>query len=352
MSMRAMEGTCLATLVRMAMPSARVAERECPRTRGRPPEYQDWQMMILVLIAVLVKRKSKSAQYRYLFSHRRELVRLLGMRGFPSRTTYFDRYRTLWTLLEHAIRCQGTLLIRQGIVDATVVAVDKSVIRAKGPQWHHRDRRRGVIPKGLTGVDREATWTFSEHHGWVQGYAYEVVVSAPKHGVVVPLLASADTACVSEHVSFGPKIEHLPPQTRYAITDRGYDNGRFDDAMADSGGTPGPRCRLVCQQNRRAGCGLRSPEDMTLRQLRRHRRIAFAETKRGRGLLRRRGMTVEPFNDWFKQLFELDDRVWHRGLGNNRTQLLTALFAYQLLVRYNHRRGHQNGQVKWIVDTL
>ena len=30
----------------------------------------------------------------------------------------------------------------------------------------------------------------------------------------------------------------------------------------------------------------------------------------------------------------LDDRVWHRGLGNNLTQLLTAMFAYQLLVRY------------------
>jgi len=42
---------------------------------------------------------------------------------------------------------------------------------------------------------------------------------------------------------------------------------------------------------------------------------------------------------------ELDDRVWHRGLDNNRTQLLAALFAYQLLVRYNHRRGHKNGQI-------
>lgn len=76
---------------------------------------------------------------------------------------------------------------------------------------------------------------------------------------------------------------------------------------------------------------------MTLRQRRRHRRIAFSSTSRGRSLLRRRGRTVEPFIDWFKRLFELEDRVWHRGLGNNRTQLLTTLFAYQLFVQYNHR---------------
>ena len=64
----------------------------------------------------------------------------------------------------------------------------------------------------------------------------------------------------------------------------------------------------------------------------------------------RRGQTVEPFNDWFKVRFELDERVWYRGFDNNRTQLLAAIFGYQLLVRYNHCHGHQYGQVKWILD--
>ena len=61
---------------------------------------------------------------------------------------------------------------------------------------------------------------------------------------------------------------------------------------------------------------------------------------------------MEPFNEWFKSLFELNDRVWHRGLDNNKTQLLAALFAYQALVRYNHRQGNNNGQVRWILDRL
>ena len=61
---------------------------------------------------------------------------------------------------------------------------------------------------------------------------------------------------------------------------------------------------------------------------------------------------MEPFNEWFKSLFELDNHVWHRGLENNETQMLAALFAYQVLVRYNHRRGNQNGQIRWIPDML
>ena len=81
-------------------------------------------------------------------------------------------------------------------------------------------------------------------------------------------------------------------------------------------------------------------------------RRAFLESRTGRKLYARRGQTVEPFNDWLKSLFELDEKVWHRGLENNRTQISTAIFAYQLLLRYNRRCGNHNGQVKWILDTL
>jgi len=62
--------------------------------------------------------------------------------------------------------------------------------------------------------------------------------------------------------------------------------------------------------------------------------------------------TVEPFNSWFKTLFELEDRVWHRNLDNNRTQHMAALLIYQLLLRINHQRGRNNGQIKWILDSL
>lgn len=65
------EGTCWAMLVRMAMPVCQQAEQVCPRRgRGRRPEILDWMMLVLIMVAVLKGRKSKSSQYRYLAAHR------------------------------------------------------------------------------------------------------------------------------------------------------------------------------------------------------------------------------------------------------------------------------------------
>ncbi len=50
-------------------------------------------------------------------------------------------------------------------------------------------------------------------------------------------------------------------------------------------------------------------------------------------------------------MFELD-RAWRRGLANNRTLAPAAIFAYQVLLRYDHGRGASNGQVKAILDRL
>jgi len=148
MSVRAMEGTRLAALARMAIPIARAAERECPRGRGRRPDYPDWQIMVLALVAVLAKRRSKSAQYRFLLEHRTDLRRRSKLKRFPARSTYFERYKKVSKLIEVAIRMQGHRMIRDGCVDATIVAVDESVMWAKGPEWHHSDWRRTESRRG------------------------------------------------------------------------------------------------------------------------------------------------------------------------------------------------------------
>jgi hypothetical protein len=193
----------------MAVPLCQQAEREFPRTgRGRKPEIADWILAVLIMVAVIKRKKSKSAQYRFIDEHRRELNELWGTDTFPARSNYLDRYRRAHRLIAQAIMLQGGRAIAEGIVDAAVVASDKSLTRRQ-----------------------------------------------------------------------------------------------------------------------------------------------FYRSRRGKAIYRRRSQTVEPFNEWFKTLFELQDRVWHRGLENNRTQLLAAFFVYGLLVRYNHRLGNENARIRWIIDT-
>lgn len=355
MGRRAKAGTCLASLVKMAVPLCQRAERECPRKGpGRKPDIPDWVMAVLIMVAVLKRKKSKSAQHRFLKEHRHDLKTWLGTNLFPSRTTYFDRYRRAHQLFQHAIRLQGQLAIEEGVTDATDVAVDKSLIAARGPRWHASDRRKNRIPKGLHGVDQESEWGCSQHDGWVQGYSFEVVVSATPDVTIFPLLASAAVASAKETQTFEAKIDDLPESTKNVSADSGYDSNHVGERIewTEEGKRTGRR--FLCAENKR-GSKSKSPQAAPPRNETHRRRLArrkFYKSRRGQVIYRRRGQTVEPFHEWFKSLFELEDRVWHRGLHNNQTQLLAALFAYQLLVRYNHRIGKTNGQVRWLIDML
>ena len=355
---RATEGTCLAELVQMGIPICRAAQRHRPRTGpGRPPDYDDWMTTVMIMVAVLKKRKTKSAQYRFLWSHQQALRRWLHLDRFPARSTSFDRYRHAHRLDQAAIRLQGRKALQEAVADARSVGVDKSLIAAKGPRWNRKDRRAGRIPPGLHGVDTDSTWGFSADTGWVQGYSYDGVVTATRRTTVFPLLASVDTAHTSEFRSLTPQIDQLPPSTRYVLADSGYDSNAHGERIEyDAQGRRTPR-RFLCPANpRRTGKGghrqWAQSHERQWAQRRRQRRRAFLNSRRGQRLYARRGLTVEPFNDWLRSLFELGDHEWHRGLDNNRPQILAAIICYQLLLRYNRRHGRPNGQVQWILDAL
>jgi len=351
-------GTCLQALVKMAVPLLREAESQCPRTGpGAKPDIPDWFIGLLIMIAVLHRKKSKSAQFRFVTDemNRRMIAEIAGWNAFPSRSTFFRRYRRAHRLFRAAVKLQGEKAVAEGVADPQVVAVDKSLIAARGPLWHKRDRQAKCIPKGLHGVDRESTWGYSQHDGWVQGYSFEVVVCATAESTVFPLLASADTASAKETSTFDEKIADLHEQTDCVLADSGYDSNELAERIEYDAEDRRTGRRFLCPENRRGskrGSTAVSPTPRDEHHRRRLQRRKFLKSRCGRRLYARRGQTVEPFHDWFKGLFELEQHVWHRGLDNNRTQMLAAIFAYQLLVRYNHRCGNENGQIKWLMDSL
>lgn len=358
MGKRATAGTCLQALVKMAAPLLQEAERQCPRTGpGAKPEIPDWWIGMLIMVAVLKRRKSKSAQFRFLSDkvNQQQIIEAAGRHKFPSRSTFFRRYRRAHNLFRVAIALQGEKAIAEGVADAKAVAVDKSLMAALGPLWHKRDRQAGRIPNGLHGVDQDGTWGYSQHDGWVQGYSFEVVVSATAESTVFPLLASVDTASAKETQTCREKMDALSSTTLYVLADSGYDSNELAEQVEYDAEDRRRGRHFLCPENRRGSKkkgGNALPQARDEHHRRRMQRQTYFKSPKGKRLYARRGQTVEPFNDWFKGLFELEHRVWHRGLDNNRTQLLAALFAYQLLVRYNYRRGNENGQVKWIMDSL
>jgi len=359
-SRRATDGASLEQLIDLAVPLCKEAQRQCPRTGpGRKPTYDDWKIAVMILCGVLKKKKSIAAQFRFISQNSEMLLGRLALERLPAHGTFYERYKRVWRLVQVAIELQGRAAIAEAVADAKDVAVDKSLMRARGPQWHQKYRKRGVVPKrmrrgGRGVVDRQADWGYSEYHGWCYGYSYEAVVTATKGSAVVfPLLASFDVASASEHKSFAAKIPHLPPQTRNVLADAGYDGNDNADAIElDAQERPVGR-RWVCppQRGRVGECrGKGKRERRRQRRLARHR---FIRSRAGKALYRRRGQTIEPFNGTFKDTFELSEHVWHRGLENNRTQALCAIFAYQLLIRWHWKRGrHRNAQIRYLLDGL
>ena len=355
MSKPATDGGLLEELVALSIPVCQAAARACPRQGpGCKPTIPEWVIAVVIMVAVMLKKKTKSAQYVWWREHAADYARWFAGQSFPARSTFFDRYRRVHRLYRAAVALQGQEAIQQGWADATCVAGDKSLIAGLGPRWNSSERRQGELPRG---VDGDTTWGYCNHDGWVQGYSFEVVVTALANGVVWPLLASVDTASRSEQKTILDKIPQLPEQTHYVLLDAGYDSNAVGEAVEGKGAQRTTR-RVLCPEVPRPNTKRpRQPYNRETRERQHHRRLRdrrrkFFQSRRDRSLYSRRKTTVEPFHAQLKHLFELEHRVWHRGLDNNRTMILAAISSYQLLLSYNHRNQKPVAHLQRLLDAL
>lgn len=355
----AKDGRHLARLIRSAIALCHAAQaRVAKKGSGRPVVYQQWQIDVLIVVAILCRRKTKSAIARFLLQHKTRLLAEFGVElqlsKFPSRATLMRRYKDDPELFEQAIILQGRVALREHCCDAKVVSIDKSLIAARGPHRTKRDQQMGIVRRG---VDVEAAWCpTSKEKKWIYGYSYEAVVSASENSMIFPLLVSADRASKSEHRTILEKIPKLPKSTRVMLADSGYDGNAPGEAFEfDRRGQHTGR-HFVCPLRARANKPAvgKTPRKGKRERERRHRQMreTFFNSRRGQQLYHRRSQTIEPYHHWYKQLFDLEDRVWHKGLANNRTTLLATQFIYQLLLRYNFACGNRNNEVQWILDAL
>jgi len=354
MRWRAKDGAPLEELVSRSISICEQAEKQSPRQGpGRKPVTPDWVLAVMIMVGVMLRKKTKAAQLVWWTQHAADFKRWLPGQKMPSRSTFYERYRRTHRLFRQAIRLQGQQAVRKGWADATCVATDKSLIAGQGRLWSPRDRHRGYLPRR---VDRDTTWGYSEYDGWVQGYSFEVVVTATG-GVPWPLLASVDTASRSEQKTFLEKIPQLPPTTRFVTADSGYDSNAVGEAVEWESGQRTGR-RFLCPEVPRPTVGRpRQPHSRQSRTRQHHRRLRdarrrFLRSPRGRSLYARRKTSAEPFHAQLKHLFDLDERVWHWGLDNNRTAILAAIAVFQLLLTYNHRHRKPLGRLQCVLDGL
>src|SRR5678810_889620 len=113
------------------------------------------------------------------------------------------------------------------IIDPYIVAIDSTLLKAKGHMWHKSSMNNGIVPR--SGIDTDARWGFSYTRGWIFGYKLHLISSTGS--IIVPLAADFTTANVQDNQLYNPMISSSPSQssslfleTCYMIADSGYDD--------------------------------------------------------------------------------------------------------------------------------
>jgi Transposase DDE domain len=309
---RAAEGSALAALVHLVdyipVPAA-------PRRCGRPATYSDrlfLKALVIMIVRHLAQVHTLLAVLEEPTPEMRRLRALLTEGGrFPARRTWERRLRAVPDRLPAQIGCLGRSLV--GALDpwrdcGRAVAIDSTVLAARGGVWHRKDRERGVVPH--SSIDMEAHWTKSGWHGWVYGWKLHLVSTVA--AVWVPLAAELTPANVADNEPAPAPLDEVPPQVRFVLGDLHYNVPNVRDACAQTGRA------LVTP---RYGAYPHADPGVEVRRVFHHLR----------------SVAIETFNEQLKGIFGCHGQVPTRGLAATRRFALGAVFVYQLALLHRYQ---------------
>lgn len=288
-----------------------------PRQRGRPVTYSERLFLKALVVMVLKRLPTVHALLAVLDQPTPEMRRLRELLTdggrFPTRRTWERRLAAAPATLPAQIACLGHELV--GLLDpwrdrGRAVAIDSTVLAARGGVWHKKHREAGVVPH--TSIDTEAHWTKSGWHGWIYGWKLHLVVTVA--GVWIPLRAMLTPANVADNEQATDLLTDLPAMVRFVLGDSHYQ----DAALRDRGETSG--WTLVA--TRRGGYP-HTDDGVEVRRI----------------LHKERSVAIENFNGQFKAIFAVTDAVPTRGKIATARWMLGAVLVYQLTLLHRHHLG-------------
>ncbi len=287
------------------------------RGRGRPKVYAD-RLFLKALVIMIVRRLHTVHELLTVLDQptleMQLLRRQLTVQGkFPSRRTCERRLAALPDTLPAQIGCLGrhlVALIQPWAECGRAVAIDSTVLRARGGVWHKKDREANVVPH--TSIDTEAHWTKSGWHGWVYGWKLHIVATVAK--VWIPLAAELTPANRADSEVAPQLLCRIPGEVRVVLGDQHYHTPELEELCAEDE-------RLL----------------VTPRRGRYPHRDDGVEVRRI--LHKLRSTAIENFNEQFKGIFEGHGQVPTKGLTNTRRFALGAILVYQLTLWYRFEHG-------------
>src|SRR5262245_58765552 len=289
-----------------------------PRRRGRPAVYPD-RLFLKALVVMVVRRLATvHGLLAVLAEPTPEMARLRALltdeRGrFPARRTWERRLAAAPAALPAQIGCLGAhlvALLRPWARAGRAAAIDSTVLRARGGEWHKKHRDAGVVPH--SSIDTEAHWTKSGWHGWVYGWKLHLATTVA--AVWIPLAATLTPANRADNEEAPALLDRLPAEVRFVLGDVHYNDPALQALCA------GADRVLVTTQ--------RGPYPHT---------DDGVEVRRVFHALR--SHALENFNSQFKATFGCLGQVPTRGLFPTQRFALGAVLVYQLTLLHRFEAG-------------
>jgi hypothetical protein len=294
----------------MPMPPSRVP-------RGRPPVYSDRLFLKALIVMILRHLHRVHELLTALGQPTREMQTLKALftenGRYPSRRTWERRLHALPDTLPSQIGCLGrylVFLIQPWKECGRAIAIDSTLLPAKGGVWHKKHKDEGIVPH--TSIDTEAGWTCSGWHGWV--YGWKLHLASVVSSVWIPVAATLTPANTADNEEAPKLLVELPAEARFVLGDTHYN---------------APNVRELCERRGRIlvatkrGTHPHTDDGVEVRRI----------------FHKLRSLAIENLNEQFKAAFDAHDHVPTKGRVNTARFALGAVFVYQLALLDRFQRG-------------
>jgi hypothetical protein len=289
------------------------------RRRGRPYVYSPTVILRCFIVRLWFRLDSNNALHEFLeldYPYNRKIMKRCGLTQIPDRRTFDRRLKTISIDIKERIAIMTNLFVYEKMIDPYIVAIDSTLLKAKGHVWHKSSMKNGIVPR--SGIDTDARWGFSHTKGWIFGYKLHMISSTGS--VIVPLAADFTTANVYDNQMYNTMTSSLlPKEIGYMIGDSGYDDHSLYELSTKRG------FELVCPVQRYEHT---HTDRLEL--------IHFYESELGQVIYSWRSKSIEPLIEHLKDVFRLDS-LPVRGYRDAAGIVILSVLLYQILLYYNYK---------------
>jgi hypothetical protein len=302
---------------------------------GSPKKYSENQISMIFIVMQFKKIKSYNGIIRFLKANKK-ICSIIGIDKIPHRTTLSRRAVKVNKKLREIIQRLGDYYCSMMKDEILFAAEDSTSLKSKGPLWHKKYRRQGIIPYNLRGVDKDSKWGFSTSKGFYQGYKLHLNAVFDKNNELIPFPVDAvlTTANVSDNKKARTIYRYLKENVKVQFADSGYDDNLFFLELLKTKGI-----LFISSLKGKVNDPIRKFRSILLKWI---QSIGYKYT---------RNTTIEPLNGRLKDNFQIDP-LPVKGKSKVQTWVLAAVICYQLILIYNLKMKRKMGAVKEILELI